>query len=486
MAHVFVIFGGTGDLARKKLYPALFKMHKRGLKFSKVIACARSPLLHQQFVEAATSFMQRERQHPKMQSFIDKLQYLQMDFSDKASFRLLKEKLPEDLETAVCHLAVPEDTFVPIIQGIAYALPEKIRMKKFRLLVEKPFGHDLKSARKLNRLMQKAVGEQGIYRIDHFLAKEVVENLLILRFANELFRAVWNKRHIESVQVSFFEQGGMGTRGAFYEKTGALRDFVQSHIMQVIGLLAMDEPKRLDSDDAVKDCKDAVLRRLGPLGRRDIVFGQYTRGRVGGQEVKGYTSEANVARGSRVETFVAMRVFVNTPRWKGVPFYIRTGKRLGHSSGVISIVFKGAGRRNLGKFSGEPKSNVLQLVVQPEELFMLHFNLKTPYTRASIRDFSMEYCYSCDHINYRREPYEKIFENALHREKTRFSRADEVEHAWRWLQAIKVRPAVHHYPAGSHGPSAAERLLMKHGHKWVEWKEDTSADFLLKTGQSQK
>lgn len=484
MTHVFVIFGGTGDLAKKKLYPALFKMHKRGLKFSRVMACARSPLSHQEFVETATVFMQKERQHPKMQSFMEKLQYLQMDFSDRASFRLLKEKLPDDLEVAVCHLAVPEDAFAPIIRGIAHALPERVRRGKIRLLVEKPFGHDLKSARRLNRLMQKAVGEQGIYRIDHFLAKEVVENLLILRFANELFRAVWNYRHIESVQISFSEQGGMGSRSLFYEKTGALRDFVQSHIMQVIGLLAMEDPGRLDDDNSVKNRKAAVLRKLKPLSRGDVVFGQYTKGKIGGIEVPGYAGEEGVAAGSKVETYVALRAFVNTPRWKGVPFYIRTGKRLGHKSGVISIVFKGCEKCDFGRFANAPKNNVLQLVVQPQELFMLHFNLKTPYVRPSIKDFSMEYCYSCEHINYRRLPYEKIFENALRGEKTRFSRSDEVEYAWKWLETLRGRPKVHHYPAGSHGPASSNGLLARHGHRWVEWKGDLKADFLLESGKS--
>ncbi len=485
MSKVFVIFGGTGDLSRNKLYPALFKLHRLGIKFAKVIACARSPLEKKEFEGLALQSLQREKTHPKMASFLDKLHYLPMDFSVREEFHRLRQAMPDGFDVAVCHLAVPESTFIPIIKGIIHAFPENVRKKRIRLLVEKPFGHDLKSARRLNRLMQSAVNERNVYRIDHFLAKEVVENLLTLRFANELFRAVWNRRHIESVQISFSEQDGMGTRGNFYEQTGALRDFVQSHIMQVLGFLAMNEPARLDDDNAVKDAKAAVLRRLSPLNPDDVVFGQYFRGRIAGQDVPGYTSEADVAAGSGVETYVALRTFVNTPRWRGVPFYIRTGKRLGHSSGVISIVFKNSQNCRFGKFANEPKNNVLQLVVQPEEIFILRFSLKTPQYKMSIRDFSMEYCYSCEHISRRKAPYEKIFEDALKGAKTRFSRADEVEYAWKWLETLKGRPEIHRYVAGSHGPAAADELLQKHGHKWAEWAVDAKADFLLESQSKQ-
>lgn len=475
MPNVFVIFGGTGDLSRREIYPSLFNMHRRGKLRARVIACARSRLSRAEFIAKATEHLQHQKQHRKMASFLAKLEYLSLDFSNTSSFAALREKVGNP-EVAVCDLAVPEGAFVPIIKGLRAAFPRQFRMERLRLLVEKPFGHDLKSARRLNHLMQSVVGEQNIYRIDHFLAKEVVENLLIVRFANELFRAVWNRRHVQCVQISFSESLGMEDRGAFYEKTGALRDFVQSHIMQVLGLLAMDEPRRLE-DHLIKDGKAQVLRRLQPLKKSDVVFGQYTGGKIGGNEVPGYREEKDVSEDSQTETFVALRVYVNSRKWAGVPFYIRTGKRMGNRTGIISIVFKNPRKFEfMGKKA--PERNVLQLVVSPEELFLLRFNLKTPQHQMKIKNFSMEYCYSCEHINDRRRPYEKIYEDSLEGAKTRFSRADEVEYAWKWLETLKGRPKLHKYPAGSHGPAAADRLLAKFGHRWVESAADVRADFM--------
>ncbi len=474
MESAFVIFGGTGDLSRRELYPALFNMHRRDKLNARVIACARSDMTHEEFVAKATEFLHKWKATPKMATFLEKLEYLKVDPESQESFLALRKKIGSP-EAVVCDLAVPEAAFAKIIRGLEKAFPRQFRMEKLRLLVEKPFGHDLKSARRLNRLMQRVVGEQNIYRIDHFLAKEVVENLLIVRFANELFRAVWNRRHIECVQISFSEQLGMEGRGEFYEKTGALRDFVQSHIMQVLGLLAMEEPDCLE-DKVIKDGKAAVLRRLQPLKRSDVVFGQYTSGMMGGKEVPGYTGEPNVSKRSKTETFVAMRAFVNTPRWRGVPFYIRTGKRMGHNSGVISIVFKSSSTCAFGK--AMPESNVLQLVVNPEELFLLRFNLKTPQYRSNIKTFNMEYCYSCEHVNERRTPYEKIYDDSLRGVKTRFSRADEVEYAWRWLETLKAKPKLHKYAAGSRGPKAADLLIEKTGRSWVDYSENIRVDFI--------
>ena len=464
MKTVFVIFGATGDLSRSKLYPALFELFRKGLFDGRVIGCARTPATADEFRQMASAHIARKGE--KLDGFLSRFSYAQADFEEKSPFKALKREIGKDADKVICHLAVPEGAFLPIVRGLLRAYPRHVRHAKFRILVEKPFGHDLKSARKLNRSMRHAVGEQNIYRIDHFLAKEVVENLLIVRFANELFRAVWNKRHIECVQVSFSEQHGMGTRGPFYEKTGALKDFVQSHIMQVLGLLAMEQPKCLD-DECIKDEKAKVLQGLGPLRAEDVVFGQYRAGRVGAERVPGYRQEEGVARGSKVETFVAMRVFINMPGWEGVPFYIRTGKRMKEKKGHISVIFKKSHHFAFGQAGGMPPQNVLQLEIDPEEMFRLSFNLKTPEKEVSIKPFSMEYCYSCEHVGNRRTPYEKIFEDAMNGAKTRFSRSDEVEHAWRWVESLKKKPKLHFYPAGSDGPAAAEKLLESHGHGWI-------------------
>ncbi|VVC02016.1 Glucose-6-phosphate 1-dehydrogenase [uncultured archaeon] len=483
MRNYFVIFGGTGDISRRKLYPALFDMHRRNRLPARVIACSRAEIPDGEFKEKAAEFLQKHRNSPQMASFLRKLEHLRIDPDDRDSFSALRQKVG-DAGVVICDLAVPEEGFVPIIRRLEHAFPASFRKGRMRLLVEKPFGHDLASARSLNRLMQRVVGERNIYRIDHFLAKEVVENLLILRFANELFRAVWNNRHVDNVQISFSESLGMEGRGAFYEKTGALRDFVQSHIMQVLGLIAMEEPACLE-DEMVKDNKAKALRSLKPLQLQDVVFGQYTAGKVNGAEVPGYAREPFVAKGSKTETFVALRAFVNAPKWRGVPFYIRTGKRMGHDTGVITLVFKKSSMCNFEDVK-IPDADALQLVVSPEELFLMRINLKTPEYRMKIKSFSMEYCYSCEHVNDRRKPYEKIYEDALAGDKTRFSRADEVEYAWKWLETLKARPQLHKYPAGSHGPEAADRLLRAQGRRWIETAGDAKADFLYSGAQQQR
>lgn len=468
MKTVFVIFGGAGDLARRKLYPALFELYRKGLLDGKVIGCARTPYTTEEFRSLAASTMAGKEMHPKMGEFLARLSYVQADFGQKNPLAALKKEIGKEAESIICHLAVPEDGFLPILRGIMKAYPRPYRHSRIRVLVEKPFGHDLKSARRLNRMMHAAFSEQNVYRIDHFLAKEVVENLMVVRFSNELFRAVWNRRHIACVQISFAEQQGMGGRGAFYEKTGALRDFVQSHVMQVLGLLAMRQPRCLD-DDCITDEKARVLRSLAPLRCGDMVFGQYRAGHVGGTRVPGYRQEPEVSAQSQVETFAAMRVVVKMPEWEGVPFYIRTGKRMGGKKGLVSVIFSNDRHFSFGRSGGSPPPNVLQLEIDPEEMFRLKFNLKTPEKEVSIKPFSMEYCYSCENFGSRRMPYEKIFEDAMNGVKTRFSRADEVEHAWQWVESLgKSRPRLHFYPAGSDGPAAASRLPERHGHKWIE------------------
>ncbi|VVB56478.1 Glucose-6-phosphate 1-dehydrogenase [uncultured archaeon] len=475
MARAIIIFGGTGDLSRRKLYPALYNLHARGkLEDTVILACGRKELAREEFEKKITEFVKPRSNQPPVSAFLRQVHYHSADFTQASEFgglyRHLVELAPGKREVVLGYLAVPPAEFEPLVRNGMKTLNDSQR-QRLRLLVEKPIGTDYQSARRLNRLFDRFVGERNVFRIDHFLAKEAVENLLVLRFANRLFESAWDRRSISSVSVSFSEELGVENRAAFYERTGALADFVQSHLLQVLALLTMEEPACLE-EDPIKNAKVRALKRLAPLRKEDVVMGQYTAGKVDGKEVPGYTSEPGVSPASKTETFVALKTHVRSPRWKGVPFYVMTGKRLDKNEGLITVRFRpptacmftpgGAEHGHTHEYSGAKGFDLgnsrLQIQVQPEEVFRLRFNLKTPEEKLSIKPFSMDYCYSCDYL-YQRLPYEKIFEDAMSGDRTRFSRSDEVELAWKWVETLKEKPALHHYAAGSAGPAAAKEWL---------------------------
>ena len=477
MTRVILIFGGTGDLSRRKLYPALYNLFARAkLEDTVILACGRKELRREEFECLISQFIKPRSNQPPVSSFLRQVHYQAMDFRKPEDFVGLYKRMvdlaPGPREVVLGYLAVPPSEFEPLVRNGMKTLNPSQRAR-LRLLVEKPIGTDYKSAKRLNHLIDRFVGEHNVYRIDHFLAKEAVENLLVLRFANRLFESVWDRHSIASVSISFSEELGVENRAAFYERTGALADFVQSHLLQVLALLTMDEPSCME-DDPIKNAKARALKRLAPLRVEDVVMGQYSAGKMHGKEVPAYTSEPGVAANSRTETFVALRAHVRSPRWKGVPFYIMTGKRLERTEGLITIAFRppaacmftpgGQEHGHTHPYSGSAAFDLgashLQIQVQPEEVFRLRFNLKTPEEKLSIKPFSMDYCYSCDYL-YQRLPYEKVFEDALAGERTRFSRRDEVELAWKWVETLKEKPPLHHYAAGSAGPKAADELLGK-------------------------
>ncbi|MDE1797868.1 MAG: glucose-6-phosphate dehydrogenase [Candidatus Micrarchaeota archaeon] len=472
MTRAIVIFGGTGDLSRRKLYPALYNLFARGrLTDTVILACGRKPLRAEEFRSIAGSFIQKlpMPDAPLPADFLPTIHYHSMDFRKaenfKGLYRHLVELAPGTREKVLGLLAVPAAEYEPLVKNGLKAFNASQR-SRIRLLVEKPIGRDYSSAKKLNRLFKKFVGEENTFRTDHFLAKEVVENLMVVRFSNRIFESVWNRDFIDSVQISFSEKIGVENRAAFYEQTGALRDYVQSHLLQVLALVAMEEPADL-SPDTLTTAKVKVLRRLAPLHAENVVFGQYAAGTIDKQAVPAYASEPGISPESRTETFVALKTFVRNKRWAGVPFYLRTGKRLDRNEGLISIIFKPPHDCPFSPKEMPRAPNVLKLQVQPEEMFRLSFNLKTPEEKMAIKPVSMDYCYSCDYL-YQRMPYEKILEDAMAGDHTRFSRNDEVELAWKWVETLKAPPPPHPYPAGSKGPAAAEHLVKKDGFHWLE------------------
>jgi glucose-6-phosphate 1-dehydrogenase len=482
MTRAILIFGGTGDLSRRKLYPALYNLFARSkLGGIVILACGRRKLEREEFESIAGEFIKPRASQPPVTSFLKHVHYHSMDFRHPKEFSGLYKRLveiaPSPREVVLGYLAVPPAELEPVVRNAMRVLNSGQRAR-LRLLVEKPIGTDYASARRLNSLLDRFVGEHNVYRIDHFLAKEAVENLLVLRFANRMFERVWNRDSISCVQITFSEQIGVENRAGFYDRTGALADFVQSHLLQVLSLIAMEPPSCM-KEDPIKNAKVHALKRLAPLRKEDVVMGQYGAGKVDGKEALAYTHEPGVASDSKIETFVALRTHVRTPRWKGVPFYLMTGKRLGISEGLVTIRFRppiaclftpgGKEHGHTHKYSGgqafDLGASQLQIQVQPEEVFRLRFNLKTPEEKLSVKPFSMDYCYSCDYL-YQRLPYEKVFEDAMSGDHTRFSRRDEVELAWKWVETLKEKPPLHHYSAGSSGPAAADELLKKDGFCW--------------------
>ncbi len=477
MSRAIVIFGGTGDLSRRKLYPALYNLFARNkLENTPILACGRKELEKKEFGQIVCQFLKPRASQPPLENFLKHVHYHAMDFRKKEDYEGLYRRVvghaSGNIETVLGYLAVPPAEFEPLVCNGWKTLNKSQRLR-LRLLVEKPIGTDFPSARKLNRLFDRFVGEKNVYRIDHFLAKEAVENLLVLRFANRLFEHVWNRESIASVSISFSEKIGVENRASFYERTGALSDVVQSHLLQMLALIAMDEPECLE-EDPIKNAKVRVLKKLAPLRKEDVVMGQYAKGKVDGMEVASYVQEPGVAPDSKTETFVALKTYVRTKRWKGVPFYLMAGKRMDRSEGMVTIHFKppkacmftpgGKEHGHTHKYAGGDAFDLgesqLQIQVQPEELFRLRFNLKTPEEVLSIKPFSMDYCYSCDYL-YQRLPYEKVFEDALAGDHTRFSRRDETELAWKWVSTLKEKPKLYLYDAGSAGPKEAEELAGK-------------------------
>ncbi|HEX5451528.1 MAG TPA: glucose-6-phosphate dehydrogenase, partial [Candidatus Limnocylindrales bacterium] len=344
-----------------------------------------------------------------------------------------------------------------------------------RLVVEKPFGHDLESARQLNRALLSVFEERQIYRIDHYLGKETVQNALVLRFGNGIFEPLWNRRYVDHVQITVAESIGVEERGAFYEETGAVRDVVQNHLLQLLSLVAMEPPATFEAD-ALRDEKVKVIRAIEGFTRqtvdREVVRGQYGPGWVVGQHVKGYRAEDEVDGDSETETFVAARLHVDDWRWSGVPFYLRTGKRLPKRTTEIAIQFKDVPHRLFADAESNPEPNLLAIRIQPDEGIVLRFGSKVPGLGLDIRTVNMDFTYGSAFSSDAPEAYETLILDAMLGDPALFTRSDEVEAAWATVDPIldawveEPSPPFPNYEAGSWGPSAADELIERDGRRW--------------------
>ena len=405
-------------------------------------------------------------------------------FDDTAAYSRLKEKLEALDRTHGTHgnrlfyLAVSPEYFATIIDQLGKAgliYPEHQDSPWSRVVIEKPFGHDLPSARVLNRDVSRVLGENQVYRIDHYLGKETVQNTLALRLGNSIFEPIWNRRHVASVQITVAEEVGMaGGRGAYYDTAGAIRDMVQNHMMQLLCLVAMEPPVTLDAD-AVRNEKLKVLQALPTWTpedvARNVVRAQYTAGSIEGKEVPGYLQEKGVAANSKTSPYVAMHITLNTWRWAGVPFFLRTGKRLPKRATEIAIQFKRPPTELFDPEDEDGGANLLVLRIQPNEGASLAFQAKIPGSRRRLQEVRMDFRYGTAFAAPPPEAYERLLLDVMLGDPTLFTRTDEVESAWKFINTIldawesdPKPPAT--YPAGTWGPTEADALIAKEGAKW--------------------
>jgi glucose-6-phosphate 1-dehydrogenase len=478
---ILVIFGASGDLTKRKLFPALYSLAFRRLlpeKFA-VVGIARTEETDDEFrermKEAVQKYARDEFRDDVWDALADGMRYLTADFSDDAALDRLVgivNELDEERGTAgnrVYYLAIPPTAFEPVVKVIG-----KHRTATggwTRLIVEKPFGHNLASARELNAAIEKTFDENEVFRIDHYLGKETVQNMLALRFANGIFEPIWNRQFVDHVQITVAESIGIENRAGYYEQAGAIRDIFQNHLLQLLAITAMEPPIDFTAD-AVRNEKVKVLRAMHTPGPKSVVRGQYGRGYVEGEEVVGYREEEGVDPRSMTETYVAAKLYVDNWRWADTPFYVRMGKRLPRRETTIAIEFKRAPHPPFEELAAEGlRPNVLLVHVQPDEGVSLAIGAKVPGQGMTIRTVHMDFLYGGAFRTGLPEAYERLILDAMLGDATLFTRIDEVEEQWSLVDAIvaawaRDRPAFPNYAAGTWGPPSAEDLLARDGRRW--------------------
>jgi glucose-6-phosphate 1-dehydrogenase len=512
---VMVVFGATGDLAHRKILPAVYNLRRAGLlpQESAVLGFSRRPYsdstYRSEMRQAVEKFSRNPVEPALWDDFASGIYYQAGNFGSVDDFRNLADRI-EQIDSArgtrgniLFYLATPPSAYPEIVANIGEVHLHDQSSGWARIVVEKPFGHDLASAIDLNNRLMEVFDESQVYRIDHYLGKDTVRNLMVFRFGNGIFEPLWNRRYVDHVQITVAEDVGVEGRGAFYEEAGAARDILQNHMLQLLSLVAMEPPIAFEAD-ALRDEKVRVLRAVDADWneeriRHSVVRAQYTAGWVAGQKVVGYREEAEVSPDSTVETYVALELEVQNWRWADVPFYLRTGKRLPRRATEIAIQFKQPPLRLFKESVSEPEPNLLAMRIQPDEGILLRFAAKVPELGLDVRNVNMDFTYGASFMQDAPEAYETLILDAMLGDASLFTRADEVEAAWSivtplnrmWSEfdsthpipqpgkPLKVRKAdskahdeeelgeqLNFYEAGTWGPEAADRLIERSGRRW--------------------
>jgi glucose-6-phosphate 1-dehydrogenase len=484
-----VIFGASGDLTKRKLIPALYNLAADGDLPSAltVVGFARREKSDDEFraelEDAAKKFSRQTPTEELWKHFAGSIFYHRSEFGDDDGYKRLAERLNQiDRERGtggnrLFYLSVAPSEFEGILAKLyAFGLNKAQPGSWARVIVEKPFGTDLPSAQELNTVVNRTFSEKDTFRIDHFLGKETAQNIMVLRFANGIFEPLWNNHYIDHVQITASEPLGVEGRGPYYESSGALRDMVQNHLLQLLSLVAMEPPTDL-SADSVRDEKVKVIRALRPIIGDDlaknVVRGQYTEGAINGKNVIGYRSEERVSPQSMTETYVALKANVDNWRWAGVPFYIRVGKRLPKGGTEIAVRFKSAPPVLFSKGTTGLGTNWLVIRIQPDEGISLRMQAKMPGATLRIEPVKMDFHYGTSFGKASPEAYERLLLDAMSGDATLFARRDEVENAWKFIDCIEdgwhksaTLPPLCEYAAGSWGPKEADELLARDGREW--------------------
>ncbi len=484
---IFVIFGGTGDLTWRKLMPSLFDLNEDGRMPNRfaIIAVGRSPFsetkLRRRFLNGVKLFSRRGgRKFVSWDEFAGQVTYQQGDYDDPALYARLKnacEKIEKNWRvkaTRIFYMATPPVLFgvIPTMLGNAGLIGAKAGT---RIVVEKPIGHDLDSTRALNRILKKSFHESQIYRIDHYLGKETVQNILAFRFANPLFEPIWNRRYVDYVTITVAETVGVGERGGYYDQTGALRDMVQNHLMQLLCLVAMEPMISFDADE-IRNKKADVLHAIRPFTKSAMatcaVRGQYGKGVIERAAVRGYRGEDEVSPRSRTETFAALKLFIDNWRWQDVPFYIRSGKRMARQASEVAIQFRTVPHQYFPpEVCRDWHPSRIVLSIQPEEGIVLGFQAKVPGPKMVLRPVEMRFSYQESFTTPSPDAYENLLWDVMNNDPTLFMREDQIEAAWQVLMPVlemwgnESPGRFPNYAAGTWGPTDASNLLAQ-GHTW--------------------
>ncbi len=485
-----VFFGASGDLMKRMLMPAMYNLRLGDILPTNfgIVGFSRSEYSDDDFrTQMKQSVKEFSRSGPPEDTlwndFVQRVSYICGDFDDVDCFKKLKEHLEkndEELGTAsnrLFYLATPPSVFSEIVEQLDQSGlgPRENKRGWTRIVVEKPFGRDLQSAQSLQREMEKVFDERQVYRIDHYLGKEPVQDIMALRFANVIFEPIWNRRYIDNVQITAAETVGVEQRGGYYETAGALRDMIQNHVINLLALVAMEPPANADAD-RIRDEKYKVLSALRPIRNDDVASfaarGQYGAGAIDGKAVPGYRTESDVDPQSNTETYAAVKFFIDNWRWAEVPFYLRSGKRLGRKNSEIAVQFKAIPHRLFGEAGDTIENDVLVMKIQPEEGVSLRFSAKVPGPKMHIRSMSMDFNYGTGFGVVSAPAYERLIGDAMRGEATLFTRWDAVETAWKAVMPIletwqdKRDDRFPNYAAGSQGPATSDALLEATGREW--------------------